>query len=102
MDDVVARVEHDEMKLRFEERFDRVEARVGDLEGQVRDITKSMLSIQRIELVLESIQEDNKRMMKRLEELEREPADKWRKMVWYVMTAIAGGVIALILRQVGI
>lgn len=98
----ISRQEYGEMKSRFEERFSRAEARIGELEAEVRDITKSMLSIQRIELMLETLQEDQKRLMKRLEDIEREPAENWKKAVWYVIVACIGGAIALIARNIGL
>lgn len=98
----ITRQEYGEMKSRFEERFSRAEARIGDIEVQVREITKSMLSIQRIELMLETLQEDQKRLMKRLEDIEREPAENWKKAVWYVVVALLGSALTLIIKQVGL
>lgn len=97
----ISREEHEEMKARFEDRMHRIEGRIDDAEESIKDLTKSMLSIQRIELKLEGLQEDQKRVIQRLNEIEREPADKWKKATWTVVTVLITAIVTYFFSKVG-
>lgn len=97
----ITRSEHEEFKKRFEERNDRQDKRLSLLEAQVEELKKTIVSIERLSTIMESMLREQKSQGERLGKLEERDGTMWRKVVSYIVTTIVGIVIGYIFMQLG-
>ena len=97
----VSRNEYAEMLKRLDESQDRQDHRLNRLEDNYEKLTDLTLSVRELSAGINAMRDEIERQGERLEQIEREPADNWRKFVWYVITAIAGAGLALIAKSFG-
>ena len=79
----------------------RQNERLKKLEDVVEKISEIAASVQLLAQNVATMTKELERQGKRLEAIENEPADKWRKLTWLVITAVAGGIIGWILSRIG-
>lgn len=76
--------------------------RLDTLEGDIREIRELTIAVKEIAMETKANREDVNNMSKRLESLEKKPANNWDKIVTTaigtVVGAIVGAVIGLILK----
>lgn len=80
----------------------RQNERLKKLEDVVEKISEIAASVQLLAQNVATMTKELERQGKRLEAIENEPADKWRKLTWLVITAVAGGIIGFLLSKVGL
>ena len=76
--------------------------RLNRLEDVVTRISDIASSVQLLAQNVATMTKELERQGKKLEALEQEPADKWKKLTWLIVTAIAGGVVGWILSRLGL
>lgn len=80
----------------------RQNERLKKLEDVVERISDIAASVQLLAQNVATMTKELERQGKKLEAIENEPADKWRKLTWLVITAVAGGVVGWILSRLGL
>ena len=80
----------------------RQNERLKKLEGVVEKISEIAASVQLLAQNVATMTKELERQGKRLEAIENEPADKWRKLTWLVVTLVVGGLIGFALSKVGL
>lgn len=88
---------HNEFARRIDEENTRQNHRLSELEQTVKEINRLTVSVEKMATSMASMTEELKSQGKKLEQIEQEPADKWKNAVWIVISAvIAAGVGALL------
>lgn len=102
MDTPITRAEHEEFRRRLEEENTRQNKRITVLEETVRQINHLTISVEKLAISVESMAREQKEQGIKLETLESRDGEKWRTVSSYVLTAIAGAVVAFIMSNIGI
>lgn len=101
MDEFVRTDVFDARLARIDDENDRQNHRLDTLEKNGASLNDLVVSVRELALSVKQMQEELKRQGQRLEAIEKEPADKWKKFTWLIVTAIAGGVVGWILSRLG-
>lgn len=101
MDQPISRAEHEEFAKRMEDEHKRINHRVADLEGEVRQIGELTASVEKLAQSVQQMAKSQGRQEERLEELEGRDGEMWRKVTGYVVTTVAGIVVGYIFTQIG-
>ena len=95
MDTPISRAEHEEFRKRIEEWEHRQDRRIELLEESVKAIQDLTISVHTLAHDMKQMLEEQKNQGKRLDKLEQEPADAWKRVKTTIITAIlstvAGG-----------
>ena len=102
MDEAITRAEHEEFSRRLEDWNKRQDKRLELLEENVREIGTLTASIERLTISVQSMVKEQERQGKRLETLEGRDGAKGRKLMGYIASALAAGVVGFLLAQIGI
>lgn len=97
----VTRVEYKEFVKRMEDEHERQNARLRLLEEQTKQFTDIALSVRELAISIKQMAETQKEQGERLEKLEGQDGEMWRKVVGYVITAIVGAAVGFMLKQIG-
>ena len=101
MENQITREEHEEFRRRLEEENKRQDARIKTLEETVRKIGASATSVEKLAVSMQSMLKEQEKQGKRLEVLESRDGEKWRKVMGYIATAVAGVVLGYLFKQIG-
>lgn len=97
MGEDITRGEYDEAMRRIDAEEKRQNERLRLLEDNYTQLTDLTVSVQKIALSIEQMQKELTKQGERLEKIEAEPGDNWRKVVWLVIAALVGfGIHALL------
>lgn len=102
MDDYITRPEYDIQMKRIEDEDNRQNHRIDKLEGALDKLNELASSVQVMAQNIATMTQELKRQSDRLEEIEKEPADKWKKLTWLVITGVVGAVVGFALSKIGI
>lgn len=93
----ITRGEYEEVIKRVEAEEHRQNKRLDKLEESLQTLTDLTVSVQKIAVSIESMQKELSKQGERLEKIEQEPAENWKKVVWLVIAACVGfGIHALL------
>lgn len=101
MDTPITRAEHEEFRKRLEEENKRQDRRIELLEENVREISTLTTSVEKLATSMESMVKEQEKQGKRLEVLEGRDGEMWRKVVGYIVTAVAGIILGFLFTQIG-
>ena len=90
MDEFVTRPEYNEAVKRMEAEEHRQNKRLDKLDEQMESLTELTAAVREMAVSVRNMQEELKKQGDRLEKIEQEPADNWRKAVWLVVAALIG------------
>lgn len=94
----ITRAEHEEFSKRVDEHLTRVDARLSDIEAQVKLLKDQNVTLGKLATNMETMCNEQKKQGERLSRLENRDGEKWRTAVGYACTAIvsilAGVVVA--------
>lgn len=96
------RLEHEEFAKRMQDEHKRQDQRIEELEETLKQNNKLLVSVERLAVSMENMQKEVRDQGDRLETLESRDGEMWRKIVGYVATAIAGGMVTFIFTQIGL
>lgn len=106
--DYISRQEHEEFRRsmesenkRLEEENDRQNHRLNALEETIKQVAAISTSVEKLALNMENMLKEQVSQGKRLETLESRDGEMWRKVVGYVVTAVAGIVVGFLFKQLG-
>lgn len=105
MDDYISRTEHEEFRRsmdaenrRLEDENNRQNHRLDALEKSIKQVAAISTSVEKLALNMENMLKEQVNQGKRLETLESQDGEKWRKAVWCVISAIIGIAVGMIFR----
>lgn len=101
MDQPIVRAEHEEFVRRVEDENDRQNHRITALEESVKETQALITNVERLAVNMENMLREQERQGQRLEALEGRDGEKWRSVMMYVATAVAGIIIGFIATQLG-
>lgn len=86
----ITRGEYEEVIKRVEAEEKRQNKRLDTLEESMATLTELTISIEKIATNIEVMQKELAKQGARLEKIEQEPAENWKKVVWLVIAALVG------------
>lgn len=101
MDGALTRAEHNEFAKRMEDEHNRQNKRISDLEKDVDQYSKLIVSIEKIATNVENLQKQYVSLSDDVESIKNRDGDNWRKMLWFVGTTVVGIIIGFLLKQFG-
>ncbi|MBR3236963.1 MAG: hypothetical protein IKF99_15570 [Oscillospiraceae bacterium] len=90
MAEEITRGEYEEVIKRVEAEEKRQNKRLDNLEESLATLTDLTVSIEKIAVNIEQMQKELTKQGDRLEKIEQEPAENWKKVVWLVIAALVG------------
>lgn len=106
--DYISRHEHEEFRRSMEAENQRLEDenkrqnhRLEALEETVKQVAAISTSVEKLALNMENMLKEQVNQGKRLETLESQDGEMWRKVVGYVATAVVGIVVGFLFKQIG-
>ena len=81
--------------------INEVNARIKDLETEVKEITDLTISINNLALSVDAMAKEQKKQGEQLESLKAKDGERWRSVTGYVITAIIGIIVGFIFKQMG-
>lgn len=102
MDEFVRTDIFDERLKRVDDENTRQNKRIDKLEGALDKLNELASSVQLMAQNIATMTTELKRQSDRLEEIEKEPAEKWKKLTWFIITAVAGAAVGYILSKIGL
>ena len=92
---------HEEFAKRMEDEHKRQNQRITILEKATEQNNKLLVAVERLALSMENMQKEQKDQGDRLEALESRDGEMWRKVIGYLLSAVIGGVIVFMFKQIG-
>lgn len=86
----ITRQEYDADIKRIEAEDHRQNTRIDRLEDQFEKLNDLVVSVREIAIATQNMQAELTKQGERLEAIEKEPADNWKKAVWIVVAALIG------------
>ena len=97
MDEYLKREVHDEFARRIEAEEDRQNHRLSALEDTMRQLTDLTVAVREMATNMAAMKDTLEKQGQRLEKIEGEPGENWKKAVWIVVAAVVGfGIHALL------
>ena len=92
-----------ELKLNdHEHEIGSLKHRMSDVEAQTKAINNLALSVEKLALSVQYMNDEQKESIKRLEVLENKPAKRWEQVISLIITTIVGAVIGFLLSRIGL
>ena len=102
MDEFVRTDVFDARLARVDDENNRQNHRLDMLEKNGASLNDLVVSVRELAMSVKQMQEEIKRQGQRLEDIEKEPGEKWKKFTWLIITGIAGAVLGFILSKIGL
>lgn len=102
MDTPITRAEHEEFAKRIDEWEKRQDKRLELLEENVREIGALTTSVEKLAQSVENMAKEQTRQGERLEAIESRDGEKWRKLMGYIVSAIAAGIVGFLFGYLGL
>ena len=99
MSEYIDRREHEEFCKRMEEEHERINKRVSILEETVAEIRNLSISVKELACNMHHMLTEQQSQGVRLASLEGRDGDMWRKSVGYIISAIVGGIISILINK---
>lgn len=96
-DEYISRKEHIEFSKRLESDTKQLSNRIDKIERQNDQITDLLVLVNKLASSMEHMMKDSDEYGKRIDKLESKDGDMWRKFLGYVISAIVGIAITLLL-----
>lgn len=85
----------------MEQEHKGMNARIKDLETEVKEITDLTISINNLALSVDSMAKEQKKQREQLESLKARDGERWRTVTTYIITAVIGILIGFVFKQIG-
>lgn len=100
MEDFVSSAAFQEYAHRIDAENEMQNERLSKLERTVEEITKLTISVEKMAISMENMTTELRSQGERLTDIESKPGEKWEKLSWVVITALATGILGYILGMV--
>ena len=101
-EEFVLKAEYDERMRRIDDENSRQNHRIGKLEDVFEKINELTLSVREMATTMASMQQELQKQGKSLEDIEKEPADKWKALKRTVLTVLVTAVLTYLLSTAGL
>ena len=81
---------HEEFARRIEAEEQRQNHRLSELEGTIKQLNELTVAVKELATSMSAMQATLEKQGQRLEAIEKEPADNWKKAVWIIVAALIG------------
>lgn len=95
--DYVSQKEHAEFVKRMEDNSRQINSRIDRLETQNQQITDLLVLVNKLANSMDHMMKEQDEQGKRLDKIESRDGDMWRKFLGYVISAIVGIAVTLLL-----
>ena len=95
-DEFVGRREFDTFQKLLSDQKSRWDRRLDILENEVKGFNKLTTSVEKLALSVERMTKEQERQGERLGKIESKDGEMWRKLIGYILTALASAVMTLI------
>lgn len=102
MDEFLSTEVHAEFAQRMEDEHRRINHRLGKVEETIGEINRLTLSVQSLAESVQRMCKEQERQSERLQTLEGRDGEKWRIVVKYILTGLAGAMAGYIATKVGL
>ena len=102
MDTPITRAEHEEFRRRMEEEHSRINKRLELLEESSEKLNALNTSIEKLAVSMEGMLKEQIAQGQRLEVLERRDGENWRRLLWYLLTAVLGAAAGYLAKVIGL
>lgn len=102
MDEFVRQDVFDAKLKAVDDENNRQNHRLEKLESVVEKITEIATSVQLLAQNVATMTKELERQGKRLEAIENEPADNWKKLSWLIVTGLVGAIIGFLVSKLGL
>ena len=96
MDNFVPRKELDAIIKRLDAEDERENHRLNELEETVKHIHTLTASVEKLAVSIQNVVDELRRHSQRLETLESREGEMWRKVIGYILMALASSVMTLL------
>ena len=96
----VSRQEHNEFARRIDEENTRQNRRIQLLEDNVRQINALTVSVEKMAVNMGNMLEEQKKQGKRLEALEKEPAESYKHIKMAIITSVISTIVGALIGAV--
>lgn len=93
---------HNEFARRIEEHNDWQDQQIRELQENVKQIQTLTVAVERMAVSTEAMAKELGKQGARLDDIEKEPANNWKKFLWIIGAAIIGGVLVIVGQHIGI
>lgn len=93
---------HEEYAKRMEEEHSRIHHRLSDMERIMDRVENLTESIATLSFSVKEMSEQIKLQNTRLSNIESRDGENWRKLIGYIITAVAGIIIGLVAKTIGL
>lgn len=100
--DYVTRIEFDERNKRIDDENNRQNHRLDKLEKIADQLTDMAASIKTMAVTMQGMQKEQERQGKRLDDIERKPADNWNQLVYSLIAMVATAAVTYIITKGGL
>lgn len=109
MENCVLRAECDNCKELYDEKIGVLDHKIGTLNHRVdtlednyKQINSLTVSIEKMAVSVENMTKELERQGRKLDELEAEPAKKWKQAVWIIISVSITAVVTMVLYKLGL
>lgn len=96
----ITRAEHEEFKQRIEDEEKRQNHRLDSLETRVDKLIDMQVSMAQLQVGISNITEELKKLSTDVDKIKNEPADKWNRAVWIIITACLTAAVTFFLSRI--
>lgn len=102
MENYVTQIEYKERQARLDDENRRQNHRIEKLEEMADRLTEIALSVKALAVTMEGMQKDLSKYGSQINDMEKQPADNWNKLILTLVTAIASAAVTWIFAKGGI
>lgn len=93
---------HEEFAKRMEDENHRQNKRIEECEQRIRTVGEIVRSLDRLTVSVEQMAIEVQKQGERLENIEKEPADMWKKATWEVIKYVIAIVLGVVAVKIGL
>lgn len=101
MDDYITKGYLDLELNRIKDEDARQNKRLDIVESDIRDLQRMTTAVEKLAVNMETMSKEQTKMATKLDAIEAEPADNWKRAVWLVVAALIGAAVAYFLQGGG-
>lgn len=102
MDEFVRTEVFDAKLARVDDENSRQNQRIELLEKNSASLNDLVVSVRELAISVKQMQEELRRHGQRLEAIEKEPGEKWKKLTWLIVTGLVGAAVGFFLSKLGL
>lgn len=102
LDEYITRHEYMERIGRSDDRMHNLDRRLSKVEELSDKLSEMAITMQGILVTMQAMQKEQAEQGKRLEKIEAEPGDAWKKLKWTVIACVVTGLVTYFMAKGGL